>query len=188
MPNILRQIGRRGSISVEFALIAVFCLVPLVGGSVDMLEYISAKAQLNTALQTLYYYGLSYSPGNTSGNLTDPVGTSSSPGIITSTNANAVVALMNSRFHPLTLTGISITYDCITNGATTVTYTASTAATTSSVNGVTITGTNNGCAPGTTQRTRVTFTVRSKVTFTMPMPFVTTNPLVLTETSTVQIY
>jgi len=43
--------------AVEFALISVFVLGPLLAGTADYLILLTARAQLNTALQALYYFG-----------------------------------------------------------------------------------------------------------------------------------
>lgn len=48
--------GRKASVAVEFALVSTFILAPLLLGSSDLLMIISAQAQLNTALQALYYF------------------------------------------------------------------------------------------------------------------------------------
>ncbi|HVE20919.1 MAG TPA: hypothetical protein VNC39_03015 [Acidocella sp.] len=142
--------------AVEFALLSTFFLLPLFGGSADMVEYISAKAQLNTALQALYYYAL-----------TTP------PAAATSGDPEGVVALMSSAPHPLTLNSYSLSYSCISNAATTVTYTATTAAT--------------GCPTGNTERITAAYSVSTTVHFVVPVPFASTNPLTLTDTGVVQI-
>jgi Flp pilus assembly protein TadG len=159
LKNSFRGLGHRANVSVEFALISVFFLLPLFGGSVDMVEYISAKAQLNTALQALYYYAL----------------TSPSTATI-SADTSAVVALMSGSPRPITLVGSSVTYDCIANSATTVTYVATSP-----------TNTNGGCTSSQTQRTRVTYSLSSSVFLTVPMPFVSSNPLTVTVSGTVQV-
>ena len=59
-----RQIrARRGSVSVEFALVTVFFLFPLVAGTTDMLLVLSARAKLNSTLHTLYMFAWS-NPGS----------------------------------------------------------------------------------------------------------------------------
>jgi Flp pilus assembly protein TadG len=176
------RLGRKASVAVEFALVASFFLVPLFGGSADMVTYIASKAQLNTALQALYYYALTYNPG-TGSTLPDPTA------IISSTNLNAVVSLMSSSLHPLTLSNDSVTYDCITTTATTVTYvpTSPANATGATTNGTLTYGVNNGCTPSQTQRTTVSFTVSSKVYLVVPLPFVSGNTLAITSSGTVQI-
>ncbi len=159
------HLGCRGSVTVEFALIATFFLLPLFGGSADMVEYISARAQLNTALQALYYYALTNPTAGTN-----------------SANTAAVMSLMSSKLHPLTLVSSSASYNCIANSATTVTYVSqsSTAITACSA-------TSNYTAAQQTLQITVTYTVRTSVPFVMPMPYLTTNPLVITQSGTVQV-
>ena len=47
---------RRGSVSVEFALVSVFILGPLFGGGADFVVIMAAQAQLRTAVQALDYF------------------------------------------------------------------------------------------------------------------------------------
>jgi Flp pilus assembly protein TadG len=54
--------ARRGAIAVEFALVLVFILFPLIAGCWDVLAAINMQTQLNTALRTLYYYAWSNPP------------------------------------------------------------------------------------------------------------------------------
>ncbi|MBB5373539.1 TadE/TadG family type IV pilus assembly protein [Acidocella aromatica] len=161
----LPHLGRRGSVTVEFALIATFFLLPLFGGSLDMVEYISARAQLNTALQALYYYALTNPSAGTN-----------------SANTTAIMSLMSSSLHPLTLVSSSVSYNCIANSATTVTYVSqsSTAITSCPASG-------SYTASQQTLQITVTYTVRTSVPLTMPMPFVPSNPLVLTQTGMIQV-
>lgn len=161
----LKPLGQRGSVTVEFALIATFFLLPLFGGSLDMVEYISARAQLNTALQALYYYALTNPTAGTNSN-----------------NTAAVMSLMSSSPHPLTLVSSSASYNCIANSATTVTYVSQ-----SSMAITSCPATNSYTAAQQTLQITVTYTVRTSVPLTMPVPFVTSNPLVLTQTGTVQV-
>lgn len=159
LKRIFHRFGRQANVSVEFALVATLFLLPLYGGAVDMVEYISAKAQLNTALQALYYYAL-----------TTPVAAT------TSADTSAIVTLMSNSLHPITLAAPVVYYDCISNNSTTVTYVA-----TSPVN------TNGGCSSSQTQRTRVTYSVSSSVFLTVPLPFVTSNPFTLKASGTIQL-
>ncbi len=106
--NLLRRFGRRASVSVEFALVSIFILLPLFAGSADMLEVISAQAQVNTALQSLYYFAL-MNPTVAS----DPV------------NAGKVLTLINTTaLHQVALgtPNGTLSYDCLlANGTTTPT-------------------------------------------------------------------
>lgn len=159
LKRLFYRFGRQGNVSVEFALIASLFLLPLYGGSIDMVEYISAKAQLNTALQALYYYSLTTPNAAT-----------------TSADTSAIVGLMSGSPHPITLASSVVNYDCIENNSTTVTYVD-----TSPVN------TNGGCSSSQTQRTRVTYSLSSSVFLTVPLPFVASNPITVTASGTMQL-
>ena len=52
-----RKSGRKANVTLEFALVAVFLLLPLLAGGADFAVIISGQAQLNTALQALDYFG-----------------------------------------------------------------------------------------------------------------------------------
>jgi hypothetical protein len=47
---------RRASVSVEFALVSVMVLLPLLAGGADFVELISAQSQLDASLQSLYAF------------------------------------------------------------------------------------------------------------------------------------
>lgn len=55
--------GSRGSVSVEFALVALFFLFPLIAGGIDMVLVFSARAKLNSALHAIYIFAWS-DPGH----------------------------------------------------------------------------------------------------------------------------
>lgn len=57
--HAVRALGRpaKANISVEFALITALFTLPLLLGAADFVTLIAAQAQLNTALQALYFYG-----------------------------------------------------------------------------------------------------------------------------------
>ncbi len=97
-------LGRRASASVEFALISLFFLIPLFAGGADFVEIMSTQAQLNTALQSLYYFGY-----------TNPTAASDSASITTIINAiNA-----NAVHQVATATGNgTVTYTCVTTTVT----------------------------------------------------------------------
>jgi hypothetical protein len=106
--NMLRRLGRRASVSVEFALVSVFVLLPLFAGGADMLQIISAQAQVNTALQSLYYFALM------------------NPTVASDTsNAGKVLTLINTTaLHPVALgtPNGTLSYDCLqANGTITAT-------------------------------------------------------------------
>jgi len=105
---MLLRLGRRANVSVEFALVSVFVLLPLFAGSADMLEIISAQAQVNTALQSLYYFALM------------------NPTVASDTgNAGKVLTLINATaLHQVALgtPNGTLSYDCLlANGTTTPT-------------------------------------------------------------------
>ena len=155
----LQRLGRRASVSVELALMSVFFLLPLFGGSTDMVEIISAQAQLNTAVQSLYYYALS-----------NPTVAS----ISTDTNPTVIATLMSSTFHKITFVSSSVSYVCIPTVTTNPTLTQTTPCpTTGSI--------------VYTQQTWIAYHVSSMVFLPVPVPFVTSNPLTLTASGSVQI-
>jgi Flp pilus assembly protein TadG len=51
--------GRRASVSVEFALVSLFFLFPLIAGGIDMLLVLSARSKLNSALHAIYLFAWS---------------------------------------------------------------------------------------------------------------------------------
>lgn len=107
----LRRTGAAGNVTVEFALIAVLFLLPLLGASADMVIIISAQAQLNTALQALYAFATT----NTSmaNNATEAAT------VVSAINGNSISIYSLSL--PGTLTSgaanPSLTYSCYTSGA-----------------------------------------------------------------------
>lgn len=78
--------SRRGTVALEFALISIFFLLPLMGAVVDGLVMLTAQAQLNTALQALYYYALS-----------DPAVAGTDNTSAPYEQANQVITLINAR-------------------------------------------------------------------------------------------
>jgi Flp pilus assembly protein TadG len=109
--RFLRQ--QRGSVAVEFALISSLFLLPLMLGSADIVEIISAQAQVNTSLQSLYLFAYT-NPANA--------------GDATSLNA-IKTALNTGSIHQIGFgaNNGTLTYDCISTAGV---QTASTAAAT----------------------------------------------------------
>ncbi|MBU6418857.1 MAG: pilus assembly protein [Proteobacteria bacterium] len=105
MPIIKRPLDyrdRKGSIAIEFALISTFFLVPLLLGASDFVVIISARAQLNTALQALYYFAW-----------TNPTSAADS------TQLAQVIAAINAQsIYQITNPTVSVTYVCATPGST----------------------------------------------------------------------
>lgn len=63
-PSIRRRAGamlsaRKASVSVEFALVSLFFLFPLMAGSMDMILALSARSKLDSALHSLYLFAWS---------------------------------------------------------------------------------------------------------------------------------
>jgi Flp pilus assembly protein TadG len=157
------MLGRRSdkaSASVEFALVASLLLLPLLLGGADFLAILSAQAQLNTALQSLYYFAF-----------TDPTSANNT------TDVNQVVSLINSAsVFKITLpattssgaTNASLSYGCFTPPSTTITYQST------------------QCSATQTQQTLVTYQVSTSVV--LPFPLLKLgNPLTLNATGTVQV-
>jgi Flp pilus assembly protein TadG len=153
-------LARRASVSVEFALVAVFFLFPLFAGAMDFVEIFAAQSQANAALQSLYFFALS-NPGQANSN----------------TQANAVVGLINAHslnkvvFPATTSSGAvngALSYGCI------------------SATGV-ITASTGTCATGTLQ-TSVTYQVTSSVSLVLPLSiFGFSNPFRVSSSGTIQI-
>jgi len=152
--------ARRASASVEFALVASLLLLPLLLGGADFLAILTAQAQLNTALQSLYYFA--YTDPSSANNTTD---------------VNQVVALINGAsvfkitLPATTSSGVanaSLSYGCFTPPSTAITYQS------------------NQCLATQTQQTLVTYQVSTSVI--LPFPFLKlANPLTLNATGTVQV-
>jgi Flp pilus assembly protein TadG len=156
--------GQRANVTVEFALLATFFLLPLTAGSADLVVAISAQGQLNTALQALYYFGLA--------NPTSAISSTDTQDIITAINSGSVYNLSM----PATLTSgsanPSFTYVCYTTGATSPTFSTP--------------STTNTCTGSQTAQTFANYKVSVSVSLPFPIPLKITNPLVLTASGSVQ--
>jgi hypothetical protein len=108
-----RRLGRRASVAVEFALMSVFVLMPLFAGGSDLVILLAAQSQLNTSLQSLYYFAW-----------TNPSTATSTSYVNYTLNliSNAAIYKVTSAAAPVT------SYGCITAGSTTVTYQSGTCA------------------------------------------------------------
>jgi Flp pilus assembly protein TadG len=150
---------RRASVSVEFAIVSLLFLLPLLVGSADMIDMISAQAQLNAASQALYSYAWA--------NPTNAASTA---------NLKAVLALLNDQeFHQLSLASSSVAYNCIDNNAATPTY--------ASVNSI-----SGQCQSNQTQQVVVSYQVKSTVNLPVPIPFIAGNgSLTLTSGGSAQV-
>jgi len=152
--------SRGGNASVEFALVASFVLLPLLLGATDFLPVISAQAQLNTALQSLYYFAF-----------TNPASASNA------TYAGYIVSLINqgSIFQislPATMSSgaanASVSYGCFTPPSSAITYQTS------------------PCPVGETQQTLVSYQVKTTIALPFPLPGLA-NPFPLSATGKVQV-
>jgi Flp pilus assembly protein TadG len=101
------RVDTRASASVEFSLLALFFLAPLLVSAVDFVIYIAGQAQLNTALQALYYNAI-----------TDPADAA------TASKAQLVLNAINSgSIYPVTLAKVTAKTACMASGS--LTYIAS---------------------------------------------------------------
>lgn len=161
------RFGRRASVSVEFALISVFFLMPLLAGAVDFACIVNARAQLNTALQALIYYAWTNNSaaqsnaGTTSGGETT---------LITAINSASIFHITYSS------SSSSLKYACVTssNGSYTVPAT---------LNNYTASST---CSSGTLQLF-IQYTITANVGLPLPLPLSLANPYPLTVTGTAEI-
>jgi Flp pilus assembly protein TadG len=161
MLRLLRQ--ERANVAIEFAVCAVFLLLPLLAGSADIIVVLSAQAQLNTALQAIDYFAY-----------TNPTSATNA------TEAGYIVSLINnaSNFRvvlPATMTsGLAngaTSYGCFSPPANTATV---------------ITYQTTACAGGQTQLTYVTYQVTATVSLPFPVPL--NNPYSLSATTKVQTH
>lgn len=152
--------SRGGNASVEFALVASFVLLPFLLGATDFLSIISAQAQLNAALQSLYYFAY-----------TSPASANNT------TYAGYLIALVNkASIYQITLpatmssgaANASISYGCFTPPSTTITYQTT------------------ACAPTQTQQTLVSYQVNTTVGLPFPLPGLS-NPMPLSAAGKVQV-
>jgi Flp pilus assembly protein TadG len=157
--------NRRGSVSVEFALVSVFILGPLFGGGADFVLIMAAQAQLRTAVQALDYFA--WTNPDEANNLTD---------------AGFIISLINQQSdYQITLpanlsTGGAngaLSFSCFTPPATASTAIGAPSPTT--------------CSSTQTQRTLVKYQVTTSVFLPVPLPGLLRSPETLSATSTVQI-
>jgi Flp pilus assembly protein TadG len=167
------RMGRRGSVAVEFALVSVFLLAPLVAGAADFLVILTGQAQLNTALQALDYFAWT-NPTAADTTTGTPNTSTVDPGYVLSLINNA------SMFH-LTLATPVIEYYCASSTSGGTPPTSSQLSTTAPT-----------CASGTTEQIYVKYTVTTNVVLPFPVSFPAvgmsfSNPFPLSTTGTVQV-
>ena len=152
-----RKSGRKANVTLEFALVAVFLLLPLLAGGADFAVIISGQAQLNTALQALDYFGWT-NPASAS-NIADL------QNIITAIDSGSVYNI------PTPALTASISYGCFTlpaTASTTIAYQTTT------------------CSSQQTQQTLVTYKVTTSINLPIPFPGLK-SPWPLSATGTVQV-
>jgi Flp pilus assembly protein TadG len=132
---------RRGSVSVEFALVSLFILLPLFGGGADFVLIMTAQAQLRTAVQALDYFA--WTNPDEANNPTD---------------AGFVINLINQHSdYQITLSNGALSFNCLSSPATSTQTQLSTFSSTA-------------CPTGQTQRTFVTYQVTTNVFLPIPLP------------------
>jgi len=103
---------KRASVSVEFALVSVMVLLPLLAGGADFVELISAQSQLDSSMQALYSFAWN-SPDNAAN----------------TTQLNGVLGLVNAHSVPQVSLGSApaLSYQTVSAGQQTfVTYSLAT--------------------------------------------------------------
>jgi Flp pilus assembly protein TadG len=157
--------SRRGSVSLEFALVSVFILLPLFAGGADFVLVMAAQAQLRTAIQALDYFA--WTNPDEANNMTD---------------AGYIISLINQRSDyqitlPATLStggaNGALSYSCFTPPATAGTTVSPPSPTT--------------CPSTQTQQTLVTYQVTARVFLPVPLPGILSSPEKLSVTSTIQV-
>ncbi|MGE4480918.1 TadE/TadG family type IV pilus assembly protein [Acidocella sp.] len=164
--------GRRGAASVEFSLVAVLFLLPLIAGSADFIAIITARAQLNTALQALQYYA--WANQSQASNITSST---------TTTQETALISAIDSTHDTFQIT--------LNAGSTSGSYsTLVYACVNSTASPVSISGpysSSSSCSSGQTVQTYVQFTVSAKVNLPFPLPVKLTSPYSLRATGAAQV-
>lgn len=165
-----RKLDRRGSASVEFALIAVFFLLPLLAGAADFIIIITAQAQLNTALQSLLYY--SWTNQSQAASNTSSVTTAQETALITA--INSVQTTYHITLNSGTASGSysNLVYACVSGTGSGTVITPSATST---------------CGSGQTVQTYVQFSVSTSVALPFPLPLKLTNPVALSATGAAQV-
>lgn len=146
--HFLRR-SRKASVAVEFALVSVFVLLPLTLGGTDLFMMITAQAQLNTALQALYYYSWASPTATAADNFTY------ANDIITTINSASVYHIALPAKLPSGAANGSISYGCFdppSSASTTITYQTS------------------PCSSTQTQQTMVNYQVTTSIVLPVVLP------------------
>ena len=152
--------GRRGSVAVEFALVSSLLLLPLFAGGADFVEIISAQAQLNTALQSLYLYAYTNPAGAS--------GTTAIAAIIAKINARATHQVSFPTTNSAGAANGAVSYKCLNAAGTSTAY-------------------GSGCGSGYIKQSYVSYQLNCSVNITVPLPLGLTSPFALTASGTAQI-
>lgn len=158
-----RVTERRASVSVEFALVSVFFLLPLLLLCWDGMFVFAERYQINTDLHDLYYFAWS--------NPSEATATASVTNFLTALNSNAIAPVnLPSGFQP------SLSYDCLQSDGSTSPATQSAA--------------NSGtqlesCSTGTLE-TMATYQLTAIVNLPVPMPGFS-GPVILNVGGTIRI-
>ena len=163
MLNWLKRTAR-ANVAVEFALITALFTLPLLLGAADFVSIIAAKAQLNTALQALYYYAVT-SPG------TAATASGNEASIIATINANSdfQITAPSTAASPMTE---FLTYSCYSTAASPLSFTPP--------------STTDSCTSSQVTMTFANYTLTTKLTLPVPLPGLS-NPLTLSASGSIQI-
>ncbi|NNM58015.1 TadE/TadG family type IV pilus assembly protein [Acidocella sp.] len=157
------QKNRKASVAVEFALVTSFFLLPLTLGAADFVLIITAQAQVNTALQALYYFAW-----------TNPLSANNQnqlQEIVSAINAASVYQVtLPATFSSGAANG-SLTYSCVTPGIT-PTYAAATGP--------------GQCSSTQIQQTYATYKLTTTISLPIKLPGLP-SPFTLTSKGSIQI-
>ncbi|MDD2704325.1 MAG: hypothetical protein PHU07_03185 [Acidocella sp.] len=161
--RFLRQ--QRASAAIELALISVFFLVPLFIGALDFVLVLTAQAQLNTALQALYYFAVttpaSAANNTTAGYVINAINTANGSSInqlsLPATTTSAIK--LGSTSIPAGTANPSTYYACYT-----------TPASSSSTSFSSVTYQSSACGSSQTQQVYVIYQVTGHVSLPVPLP------------------
>ncbi|WP_298285104.1 TadE/TadG family type IV pilus assembly protein [Acidocella sp.] len=167
---------RHASISVEFALISTLIFLPLLAGGVDFTSILSAKSQMNTAMQSMLYYAWANDSHLTSNNVVaqNTANASAQSAVLASSGSGSV---FNITLASGTVSGSNsnVEYACVSggNGAYTV----------SSLQPFT---TGTSCSSGQTLQLYIQYQLNVSFGLAFPLPGFS-NPYSLSITGTAQI-
>ncbi len=170
---------RRASVSVEFALVSLFFLFPLIAGGIDMTLVLSARSKLNNTLHSLYIFAWS-DPQNAANNTQleqfiqsiDPALPAST---ITLTNTPGI---LNICYNASGVIDSGAVFTTNQGGGAGQPGGTSNNSNTCTLNGLIVTG--------DVPASIVTYDLQSIIQLPIPVPFLA-NPLTLTASGTVQI-